>query len=332
MKPETQEVVLEKLRAVPMGSLEVQVHALQEHVGTSLQEHIQTALSGKGIMEIYPLYPAIELSFFTICGTSPMFHHKALPDKLEINYCHQGRIGWDLQDVGSIYLGPGDCSLHPMECCANSVMNLPLGYYEGITICVDLKKLSEATPELLSGTGITGKSLYEKFFHKEAFLTLPANEQVGGIFEALYTAPKQFQFAYYKLKVLELLLQLSHMPLPSEPQVSGCQSDQVETIRAMHDYMMDHLDQRLTIDELSRQYHINTTTLKSVFKAVYGTSIAAHIKEHRMENAARALIGTRNSVASIAAAVGYENQSKFTAAFKETYGILPTEYRKRQNR
>ena len=36
--------------------------------------------------------------------------------------------------------------------------------------------------------------------------------------------------------------------------------------------------------------------------------------------------------AAIAQAVGYESQSRFTAAFKETYGQLPTEYRKeRQN-
>jgi AraC-like DNA-binding protein len=328
MMPETRETVLEKLKDVPMGSLEVKVHG--QTGDTGLLEHIQTELSGKGTMEIFRLYPCMELSFFTICGDNPTFHHKALPERLEINYCRQGRIGWDLRDVGSIYLGPGDHSLHSMACCADAAMNLPLGYYEGITICLDLKKLSEAPPELLLDTGITGESLSHKFLQREAFITLPANEQADRIFEALYRAPEQFQLAYYKLKVLELLLHLAHMPLPSEAQ--PYRSEQVETIRAMHDYMMAHLDQRFTIDALSRQYHINTTTLKAVFKAVYGTSIAAHIKEHRMENAAQLLRETRDSVAGIAATVGYENQSKFTAAFKETYGMLPTEYRKRQNR
>ena len=33
--------------------------------------------------------------------------------------------------------------------------------------------------------------------------------------------------------------------------------------------------------------------------------------------------------AAIAQAVGYESQSRFTAAFKETYGELPTEYPRR---
>ena len=42
----------------------------------------------------------------------------------------------------------------------------------------------------------------------------------------------------------------------------------------------------------------------------------------------RLLTATQDDVAAIARAVGYESQSRFTAAFKETYGALPTEYRK----
>ena len=71
---------------------------------------------------------------------------------------------------------------------------------------------------------------------------------------------------------------------------------------------------------MARKYLINPTTLKSVFKAVYGTSIASHIKEHRMKFAARLLMETAKEV-------GYESQSKFSKAFKEYYDVLPTEYR-----
>ncbi|MCQ2529184.1 MAG: AraC family transcriptional regulator [Saccharofermentans sp.] len=66
-----------------------------------------------------------------------------------------------------------------------------------------------------------------------------------------------------------------------------------------------------------------------VFKSVYGNSIAAHIKEHRMEQAARLLNDTDYNIAEIASSVGYSSQSKFTAAFKEYYGVLPTDYRKK---
>ena len=84
----------------------------------------------------------------------------------------------------------------------------------------------------------------------------------------------------------------------------------------------------MTIEELSHKYLMNTTTLKRVFKQVYGETIAAHIKKHRMEEAARLLTATQDDVAAIARAVGYESQSKFTAQFRKAYGLPPTEYRR----
>ena len=106
------------------------------------------------------------------------------------------------------------------------------------------------------------------------------------------------------------------------------EAEQVRLIRQIHDYMLAHLAQRITIEELCRLYPINPTTLKEVFKDVYGSSVAAHLKEHRMEEAARLLREGDLSVAEVARQVGYESQSKFTAAFKEQYGRLPKEYRR----
>jgi len=73
---------------------------------------------------------------------------------------------------------------------------------------------------------------------------------------------------------------------------------------------------------------MNTSTLKATFKAVYGAPIAAYMKQYRMNQAIIYLRDTDHSMAEIATAVGYENQSKFTAAFKNVIGVLPTTYRK----
>ena len=119
------------------------------------------------------------------------------------------------------------------------------------------------------------------------------------------------------------------MEFTPQNQLTEYQSELIEVIRKIHDEILLHLDQRITIEELSRQYLINPTTLKNTFKSVYGTSIAAHIKEHRMEQAAKMLKETDQSIAEIAKAVGYDSQSKFTAAFKSFFQILPREYRKK---
>ena len=53
-----------------------------------------------------------------------------------------------------------------------------------------------------------------------------------------------------------------------------------------------------------------------------------YVEKQRMEKAAALLRETDMSVAEIAGQVGYESQSKFTAAFKEQFGLLPTAYRR----
>ena len=93
--------------------------------------------------------------------------------------------------------------------------------------------------------------------------------------------------------------------------------------------MVEHLSERLTIEALSREFLMNTTTLKAVFKKVYGTSLAAHMKAHRMERAASLLLKPhRTTSARSPSAVGYESQSRFTSAFRECYGVSPGEYRR----
>ena len=102
-----------------------------------------------------------------------------------------------------------------------------------------------------------------------------------------------------------------------------------EIIHRIHQYLVEHLGDRVTIEDLSKRFLMNPTTLKKAFKDVYGMSIAAHMKQHRMEHAAKRLLESNDSIAQIASAVGYESQSRFTNAFKETYGVLPSAYRKK---
>ena len=116
---------------------------------------------------------------------------------------------------------------------------------------------------------------------------------------------------------------------PEEAELlSDCRADQVELIHEVHEYLVQHLDEKNTIEELSRRFHMNATTMKSVFKSVYGNSLASHIKEHRMERAAELLADTGDSIAAIAKQVGYDSQGKFTAAFRSYYNMLPKDYRK----
>ena len=117
-------------------------------------------------------------------------------------------------------------------------------------------------------------------------------------------------------------------PAPSPAPPQALPEAQLALARAVHDQLLRDIDRRVTIEELARQHLVNPTTLKSAFRAVYGRSLAAHIRQHRMEQAAALLLKTDQSVAQIAQAVGYDSQSRFAAAFKAVYGQLPRDYRR----
>ena len=105
-------------------------------------------------------------------------------------------------------------------------------------------------------------------------------------------------------------------------------ASQEEIVRNVHRYLTEHLSERITIEELSRKFLMNATTLKNVFKQVYGTTIAAHMRMHRLEQGALLLQTTKDDIASIAQAVGYDSASRFTTAFREMYGETPTVFRR----
>lgn len=129
-------------------------------------------------------------------------------------------------------------------------------------------------------------------------------------------------------QVMDIACPKEGSPAASHGAAQGYSLEQTEIIKKVHQYLLSNLDRHITIEALAAQFHLSPTTLKTAFKAAYGTSIAAHIKEHRMEKAALLLTQTELSIAEVARAVGYDSQSKFTAAFKSFFDTLPKDYRK----
>ncbi len=287
-------------------------------------ENIQQKTAGT----VIPLYPGIELCYLAFSADSFSVHHKAMPHIIQINYCKAGQIVWEMKSGNSIYLNPGDFSLHTMKACTDSVLTFPNGIYQGLSIYIDLQEVSNQPPEPLNGSNILETILPEKFCWNDSPVFLAGNEQTESIFSAFFNQPESLKLPYQKIKTMELLLYLGKTELTSSQQLSEYKTGQIRIVQEIHDQLTRHMEQRITIEELSRKYLINPTTLKTAFKSIYGTSIAAHIKEHRMEQAAKMLKETDKSIAEIARAVGYDSQSKFTASFKTYFKVLPKEYRK----
>ena len=72
---------------------------------------------------------------------------------------------------------------------------------------------------------------------------------------------------------------------------------------------------------------INTSTLKEIFKAVYGQPIATYMKEFRVRQAMKLLRETNATIADIASQAGYQTQGRFSSAFQSIVKMSPREYR-----
>lgn len=299
-----------------------------------LSNHFDCRMQGKGEMLILSLFTGVELCFSRFIGSSVQFSHDPRENVLKINHCHLGRAGWEMQEGLAVYLGPGDLSLHPMCCCAHSQMRLPLGYYEGLSLSIDLCVFGgnqAGYPDILREAGVDIRQLYQRFCPEQKPACIAACEGLDRLFSVLYEVPSPLLAAYCKLKAMELLLYLSSAQ-PCAAAGGDCSraysAQQTATIRQIHDLLVNNLRQRFTIEELSRKYLVNTSFLKSAFKAVYGQPIASYMKEYRIKQAMELLRTTDDSIASIATCVGYETQGKFTKAFKDIALQLPSEYRK----
>jgi len=311
------------LQNVPNGSIRV------KHIGNgkgSFPSPLIMETAGRGQMEIFQPMPGMNLALCLFIGSEVVFRHDPRPDALEVNHCSLGRCGWDMEGGVSVYLGAGDFSIHSMDCCADSHMSIPLEHYVGITVSIDLTQLEPSA--MLLEAGVSADHLWQKFGAGKKPLALPVCAEIDQVFSVLYGIPEAMRPAYYTLKAQELLLFLTQLDPTGEQALNPYRSQQVEIIKEIHALLIGDLSRRFTVEELAKKYLLNTTTLKSIFKAVYGQPIAAYMKAYRVQQAARLLRESTDSIAEIAAAIGYESQGKFTAAFKDIFSVPPTIYRK----
>lgn len=274
-----------------------------------------------------PLYAGIDLMYAD--AAPPVPSGERTEPVMRIYYCRAGQLEWQDGSGESILLNPGDFLLYMPD--AEGSFRIPAGGYEGLILSIDLQEIAISPPELLADVGTFSGALRERFGQGNGTALLEGNERTEHIFSAFFGRPEQLRRAYQRVMTLELMLYLMEPETAMQNRMGEYSAEQADVIREIHDQLLLHIGERITIEELSRQYLLNPTTLKKAFKTVYGTSLAAHIKEHRMEQAAKLLRETDLSIAEIAQAVGYDSQSKFTTAFKAFFQVLPREYRRRSS-
>lgn len=286
--------------------------------------------TGEGTITIYEVFPGVSLSYndFHIRYYDSEFK----PDRnlFCIDHCREGRLEYPAADGAYSYVEAGDLKLD-RRLTHTGHFEMPLSHYHGAMVSFDMDAACRSLPQEIKDFPVNLRALQEKFCGGIYPYVVHGAGSIEHIFGELYAVPEKIKRSYFKIKILELLLYLEALELPENPvEKPYFYRTQVEKAKAVQQFLVGHMDENFTQEEMSRRFDIPLTPLKNCFKSVFGASIGSYLLEYRMNQAAVLLRTKREmSVAEIAGCVGYDSPSKFAAAFRRKMGMTPMDYRNR---
>lgn len=281
---------------------------------------------GKAVMTCYPVFPGIDLVYNDIHDAQYHLNRTPSGDLIEINHCQEGRMECQYQD-SFFYLTHGDLSISRKDTAPHR-SSFPTGHYHGISVLIDPNQAPCCLSCMLEDVNVRPSAIADRFCHGQRCFVARSSSQVRHVFSELYSVPTDIRKGYFKVKVLELLLFLSVLPVTPEQTRQRCYTNaQVALAKDIRQYLSTHTDSKITLQALAEQFATSPAQIKRCFHGVYGMSPAAYLRTRKMRGAAALLRDSDRTVLDIAGQFGYDNASKFAKAFRDVIGVSPNEYR-----
>ncbi len=93
-------------------------------------------------------------------------------------------------------------------------------------------------------------------------------------------------------------------------------------------YISDHYQQALTLDNISQRFHMSPSAFCNYFKRKTGKTLTAYLNEYRTAKACKLLTNNDKNISEIAFECGFNNISYFNRIFRKIMGNNPTVYKK----
>ena len=124
-----------------------------------------------------------------------------------------------------------------------------------------------------------------------------------------------------KLLLLCIFHQAAKSLAPGEmPIHSGNNNSYIYQVASM---LQSPDGRKLTIDSLSKEFHVSPTKLKTDFKKFTNIPIHTFRKQQQLHTARAQISTTRKTLAEIAVACGFTDESHLIRAFRAEFGITP---------
>lgn len=128
-------------------------------------------------------------------------------------------------------------------------------------------------------------------------------------------------------QILSCLIQAGALKTCGHPGASPGEKGQ-GTMREILSYVKEHMDERLTLSEMSARFYMTPNSFCRYFKKHLGTGFTEYVNGLRLEKACRLLSETSLPVMEVGFLCGFENFSYFIRLFKRKLGLTPTTYRR----
>lgn len=100
-----------------------------------------------------------------------------------------------------------------------------------------------------------------------------------------------------------------------------------EAIQKTLDYMEEHYEEELTIEQLSSIAHLSRFYYQRLFYRLTGYTVSEYLRSVRLKMAAGLLKADNGKIMDIAMQCGFSSHNTLTRAFRQCYGMSPAEYR-----
>ena len=115
-----------------------------------------------------------------------------------------------------------------------------------------------------------------------------------------------------------------------QPQVSvslASQASEMMSIRELQIWIAEHVETRLSVDDLADRMAMSVRHFERVFTREVGTTPAQYVLQMRVEAARRLLERTDRGLKQVASAAGFGNVDVMRRGFVRLLGITPRRYR-----
>lgn len=107
-----------------------------------------------------------------------------------------------------------------------------------------------------------------------------------------------------------------------------CQQEYMRRMQKVQDYIEQHIDQPMSMDELAKAAGFSKYHFSRIFQSLLHESPAQYVNRIRMEYALFLLAHrTDKNMTDIAFELGFTDSAVFSRAFKNFFGMSPREYR-----